>query len=493
MWRTDKLYRHTLGRPAAEDVLIYHERDDAYWLNLSKTRSNAYFVLHLKSNTSSEIRLFPADQPDTPPVLVIPRRPGVVCSVEHSGEWLYLRTNEDARIFRVVRLPVGQLERGMAAAKPFVPHNDAISLDSMLAFAGHLALYEREHGLQQIRIIEFAGGQQHRIAFDEPVYALEAWQPFFNAEFDTAWLRFGYSSLVEPPGVFDYNMQSRERVLRKRQVVPGYNAALYRSERVFVEAADGAQIPMSLVYRADTARDGSAPLFLYGYGAYGYTIDPGFDARRLPLLDRGFVYAIAHIRGGSDMGRWWYEQGKLLKKRNSFTDFIACAEYLLAHHYGNPELLAIKGRSAGGLLVGAVTTMRPDLFRAVIAGVPFVDVVNTSLDPSLPLVVNEYEEWGDPRIEEHYQYLMSYSPYDNTRPAAYPSILATAGLYDPRVQYWEPAKWVARLRDVKTDQRHVLLKTEMIGGHAGPTGRYDYLKDLALEYAFVLDAFGMVE
>jgi oligopeptidase B len=489
-WRTDTLMRHALGTSASDDTVAYREDDESFWVHLSKTRSGAFLVLHSKSNTSSEIMLLAADRPGESWRLLVPRRPQIECSVDHSGDWLYLRTNEDAQNFKVVRVPVGRPD---APPETVIAHDPSIGIDMIDLFAGHMAVSEREGGLQHIRIVELASGAEQRVSFDEPIYAL--WQvesSFFNQVFETAELRFSYSSLVTPPSVYDYDMASHQRTLRKREDVPGYSPERYQSERIFATAADGAQVPISLVYRADTPRDGSAPLFLYGYGAYGATIDPEFDARRLPLLDRGFIYAIAHIRGGGELGRAWYEQGKLLQKRNTFTDFIACAEALVAQGYCDPERVAIKGRSAGGLLMGAVTTMRPDLFRAVIAGVPFVDVVNTSLDPTIPLVINEYEEWGDPRQREQYEYLRSYSPYDNTTARAYPSILATAGLYDPRVQYWEPAKWVARLRQLKTDSNPVLLKTEMVGGHAGPSGRYDYLKDLALEYAFVLDALGLL-
>jgi oligopeptidase B len=489
-WRTSRLFRHVLDTDPAHDPLIYEESDESFDMHLSKTRSGAFLVLHLKSNTTSEHRVLAADNPSAGFRLARPRRHGVEEALHHHSGWFYIQTNDGALNFKVVRVPVDQPD---ATPEEFVPHQAEVSIDAIELFAGHMAIHEREAGLEQLRVIDLASGAAHRVPFPEPVYTFQTDGPHFNAEFETSVIRLSYSSPVTPPSTYDYDMAAHTLALRKQTEVPGYSPAHYRCERLFASAPDGARVPLTLVERAGTPHDGSAPLYLYAYGSYGATIDPAFDFKRLPLLDRGVIYVIAHIRGGGELGRSWYEDGKLLRKRNTFTDFIASAEHLIEQGYTRPERLVIKGRSAGGLLMGAVVTMRPDLFRAAIAGVPFVDVINTSLDPSIPLVVSEYEEWGDPRIKEQYEYLRSYSPYDNTAARDYPHILATAGLFDPRVQYWEPAKWVQKLRAMKTGRNRVLLKTEMVGGHAGPSGRYDYLKDIAFEYAFLLDSLGMLE
>ncbi|MDZ4720615.1 MAG: S9 family peptidase [Roseiflexaceae bacterium] len=489
-WRTNRLFRHQLGSDACEDALLFEEHDSAFNLQLRKTRSAAFLVIASKSNTTSEEYLLSADQPGAALQLIAARRHGIQYYTQHNGNYLYIQTNEDALNFKIVRIPV---EWPSAPAEEVVPHHDQICIDWIELFANHLVLIERESGLEQIRIIDLATHEQHRISFPEPVYSVTTDGPHFNADDTTTRIRFTYSSPVTPPNTVDYDMVNRVWTVVKQQDIPGYDPTRYRCERIFAQAADGVQVPISIVRPINLPFDGSQPLLLYGYGAYGATIDPAFDFKRIPLLERGFTYAIAHIRGGGELGRAWYEDGKLLKKPNTFTDFIACAEHLIALGYTRSDRLVIKGRSAGGLLMGAVVTMRPDLFQAVIAGVPFVDVINTSLDPSIPLVVAEYEEWGDPGIREQYECLRSFSPYENITSTAYPNILATAGLYDPRVQYWEPAKWVAKLRALKTDQNVVLLKTEMVGGHAGPSGRYDYLRDIAFEYAFLLNALGLLE
>jgi oligopeptidase B len=362
------------------------------------------------------------------------------------------------------------------------PHDSGVMLELVDAFRDHLVVMERELGLRHISIEHFATGARHRIEFPEPVYTV--W-PTANPEYESTLLRFSYTSLVTPLSIFDYEMDARTRDLKKQtEVLGGYDPSQYRSERIFATARDGTEIPMSLVYRRDVACDGSAKALLYGYGAYGHAIEPAFSSDRLSLLDRGYVYAIAHIRGGSDLGRQWYEDGKLLCKKNSFTDFLACAENLIARGYTSSARLAIMGGSAGGLLMGAVVNMRPDLFGKAVAKVPFVDVVNTMLDPTLPLTVTEYEEWGNPNEREAYDYIRSYSPYDNVCPRNYPYLLVTAGLNDPRVSYWEPAKWVARLR--ANGVRQVLLKTNMGAGHFGASGRYERLRETAFDYAFLL-------
>jgi oligopeptidase B len=373
--------------------------------------------------------------------------------------------------------------------KEVIPHSDSVKIDGIDVFKNHLAVYERERGLKRIRIWNLTNNEVHYVDFPEPVYTF--WQTR-NPDFDTNLLRFNYTSLVTPRSVFDYNMDTKNRQLKKQEeVLGGYDPSLYQSERIFAKAEDGTMIPISLVYKKGMVKDGNNPLLLYGYGAYGISSEPTFSSIHLSLLDRGFIYAIAHVRGGGEMGRYWYDQGKLLHKKNTFTDFIACAQYLIAEKYTSPDKLVISGGSAGGLLMGAVTNMRPDLFKVVVAQVPFVDVLNTMLDPSLPLTVTEYEEWGNPNHKEYYDYIKSYSPYDNVVAKNYPYMLITAGLNDPRVSYWEPAKWTAKLRAKKTDQNSLLLKTKMESGHFGATGRYDYLKDMAFEYAFIFDVLGI--
>jgi len=362
-----------------------------------------------------------------------------------------------------------------------------VKLDSADAFRDHLVLWERHEGLRRIRVLTLTTGEQHLVPFPEPVYTV--W-PYENPEFDTTVLRFGYTSMVTPGSVIEYDLAARTWTVRKETPVLGYDRSHYRSERIFALAPDGARVPVSLAYRLPFEPDGSRPLLLNGYGAYGVSFDPGFSSNLLSLLDRGFVVAIAHVRGGEELGRAWYESGKLLNKRNSFSDFIAVTEHLAREGYAAPDRLAIGGGSAGGLLMGAVTNLRPDLFRAVLAEVPFVDVVNTMLDASLPLTVIEYDEWGNPNDPEYYEYIRSYSPYDNVQSRDYPHILVTAGLNDPRVAYWEPAKWTARLRARKTDTNRLLLRTNMGAGHGGASGRYDFLREVAFKYAFLMEAMG---
>jgi oligopeptidase B len=369
-----------------------------------------------------------------------------------------------------------------------LPYRPGVKLDGTDAFSNFLALYEREAGLRQIRVLDLSSGEDHLVTFPEPAYTVRAHR---NPEFKTSLLRFTYTSLVTPSSVVDYDMATRSWTVRKQtEVLGGYDKSRYQSERIFATAPDGERVPVSLVYRTPLHLDGTRPLLLNGYGAYGLSYDPVFSSNTLSLLDRGFVVAIAHVRGGEEMGRSWYEDGKLLKKRNTFTDFIACAEHLLAQGYTAQDRMAINGGSAGGLLMGAVTNMRPDLFRVVMAEVPFVDVVNTMLDASLPLTVIEYDEWGNPNDPTAYSYIRSYSPYDNVERKDYPSILVTAGLNDPRVAYWEPAKWTARLRALKTDDNRLLLKTNMGAGHGGASGRFDFLREIAFKYAFMLDVLG---
>lgn len=474
--RPYRLYRHRLG--AGDDTLLYEEDDDRFELEAHRSRSGAYIFVEIASNVTSEYLYLSADDPAGEFRVLLPRRQDVEYDAVHHGRHFYIRINDQGRNFRLLRMEVDGT--GTTEVRP---HRQDVLLEGVQAFRNHLVLTEREAGLRQIAIENLSTGDRRRVEFPEPVYA--AW-PMDNREFDTAQLRFGYTSLVTPFSVFDYDMDAHTRELRKQsEVVGGYDASQYVSERIFAAAPDGARVPISLVYRKGFTRDGQSPALLYGYGAYGSSIDPGFSSDRLSLLDRGFVYAIAHVRGGEEMGRAWYEDGRLLHKRNTFTDFIACAERLLEGGYTSSGRLAISGGSAGGLLIGAVVNMRPGLFHAAIAKAPFVDTLNTMLDPTLPLTAIEYEEWGNPEDQAYYDYILSYSPYDNVSSATYPHLLITAGLNDPRVGFWEPAKWASRLRALKTGDRLLLLKTNMGAGHFGPSGRYRRLQETAFEYAFL--------
>jgi oligopeptidase B len=409
--------------------------------------------------------------------------------VSHGGEKFYILTNDRAQNFKVMETLVSNPSKGNW--QEVISHREFVKIDRVDLFENHLVLYEREGGFKKIRVMNLRGGQIHEVEFPEPVYT--CW-PEGNPEFYTHVLRFNYSSLVTPRSVFDYDMNAKTRQLKKQyQVLGGYDLSLYRSERIVARAPDGTMVPISLVYKKGMVQDGTSPLYLDGYGSYGLSNEPKFSSNRLSLLDRGFTYALAHIRGGGEMGRHWYEDGKLLNKMNTFTDFIACAEHLIAENYTSAERLVVNGESAGGLLMGVVANMRPNLFKIIIAEVPFVDVINTMLDPTIPLTVTEYEEWGNPNVREYYHYMKSYSPYDNVEAKGYPNMLITAGLNDPRVQYWEPAKWTAKLRAFKTDDNILLLKTSMGAGHFGQTGRYEYLRDVAFGYAFIFNVIGIKE
>jgi len=478
--RPHKIFRHTLG--VAEDPLVYHETDERFTVALAKTRSRAYIFIDINSPVTSEVRYLSTDQPNAEFRVLLPRVHEIEYDVTHHGASFFIRINDTARTFRVVEAPIRDPSK--ANWSEVIPGREGITVESVTAFEDYLVTEQRDRGLVQIHIRSFRTGGEHAIDFGEPVYSARVGA---NAEYRTRLLRFNYTSLVTPASVFDYDMETRERQLMKRQdVLGGYDPALYQSERIYATAPDSVQVPISLVYKKGFLRDGSAPMLLYGYGSYGISIDATFASDRLSLLDRGFVYAIAHIRGGGDMGKPWHEDGRMLKKKNTFTDFIACAERLTAEKYSSADQLAIMGGSAGGLLMGAVINMRPDLFAAVVAMVPFVDSLNTALDASLPLTVGEYEEFGNPNIKEFYDYMKSYAPYENVAAQAYPAILITAGLNDPRVSYWEAAKWAAKLRACKTDDYLLLLKTNLGSGHFGPSGRYEHLRETALHYAFIL-------
>jgi oligopeptidase B len=483
--RPHQVYRHTLGEP--ENLLIYHEDDQRFTLEVEKTSSRAYILINIGSAVTSEVRYVSADHPYTPFQVILPRVQEVEYDLTHHGDSFYIRTNDNAKTFRVVRAPVSDSSR--PNWQEFLPKRDRATVESVHALRDYLVIEERDRGLNQIRIHHFPTGEVHCIEFPEPVYSAGLGT---NAEFDTKLLRFHYTSLVTPACVFDYDLDTRQRELKKQQeVLGGYDATEYQSERVYAKAPDDTEVPISVVYKKGFQRDGAAPMLLYGYGAYGISIDPTFSSDRLSLLNRGVVYAIAHIRGGGDLGKPWHEAGRMLSKKNTFTDFIAAAEYLMAEKYSSPDRLAIMGGSAGGLLMGAVTNLRPDLFAVVVANVPFVDALNTELDATLPLTVGEWEEWGNPSQKEYYDYIKSYAPYENVEAKEYPKILVTAGLNDPRVSYWEPAKWVAKLRALKKDHSLLLMKTQMGSGHFGASGRYERWKETAFNYAFILHELGL--
>lgn len=486
-FRSDKLVRHRLGDETVNDVVLHHETDEAYFVNLGKTKSKAYLILAMHSSVTSEAWFIPADAPTTAPQIIHPREQNVEYDVEHHADQFIIVTNDRAVNFRVMVAPVDAPAK--ANWREVIAHREHVKIDGVEPFCNYWVIYERENGLRQICVRDLARDVDVRVDFPESVYTFAR---SGNPNFESNTLRFTYASLTTPDSVYEYGMADHAWTLRKQKpVLGGFDAAHYEAERLFATAADGAKIPISLVRRKDAPRDMAAPLLLYGYGSYGVSIDPTFNANRISLLDRGVTFAIAHVRGGGTMGRQWYENGKFLHKKNTFTDFVACAEHLVEKGYTTPAQLVANGRSAGGLLMGAITNLRPDLFAGVVAGVPFMDVINTMLDESIPLTVIEYGEWGNPNDPEFFEYMMSYSPYDNVEAKAYPNILATAGLNDPRVQYWEPAKWVAKLRTLKTDSNLVLLKTNMGAGHSGASGRFDYLEELAFEFAFMLDVWGL--
>ncbi|MFK7961164.1 MAG: S9 family peptidase [Phycisphaerales bacterium] len=480
--RTHQIWRHELGTDPSTDVLVFEETDETFSCWVSKTRSKRFLVINSSQTIEDEVRILDARDPLGTWRVVLPRERGHEYSVDHWGDSLIIRTNRGAENFRLVQAPIDD----PAAWESLVPHRSDVLLERVDLFSEFMVLTERRDGLRRLRVRRMADGIEHEIDFPDPTYAVGMGQ---NPEFDTASVRFSYSSLTTPASVYDYDLVGRDRTLMKRdEVFGGFDPANYTSERVWATADDGTRVPVSVVYRAPLERDGGRPLLLYGYGSYGSSVDARFNPNVVSLLDRGFVYAIAHVRGGQELGRAWYESGKLQQKRNTFTDFIDCAEHLVAEGYTAPERLCASGGSAGGLLVGAVANMRPDLFAAVVAAVPFVDVVTTMLDASIPLTTFEWDEWGDPRDPASYAYMLSYSPYDQVRSVAYPEMLVTTGLHDSQVQYWEPAKWVARLRDRNTGDGRLVFKCTMEAGHGGASGRYDRYRDEALRYAFLITA-----
>jgi oligopeptidase B len=486
--RQYRLYRHTIGTDTKNDQLAYEEKDERFNIGAEKSRSRKYIFLDSTSHTTSEYRYLDAGNPSGEWKLIAPRQQDIQYFPDHLGDQFYIRTNDTGRTFRLVAAPVS--DPAKKNWKEIVPVRADVMLSDFEPFQSFYVLVELEHGLPQLTIVDLASGATQRIAFPEPVYTAF---PQRNREFDTKFFRYGYQSLVTPSSVFDYDVERHTSKLLKQNEVPGgYDPLKYKSERVWAIAQDGTRIPISVVYRKDLKKeDGSNPLYVYAYGSYGYPLAVTFSGARLSLLDRGVVMAYAHIRGGGEMGKPWHDAGRMMNKMNTFTDFIACTEYLVASKYGARDRIAIEGGSAGGLLMGAVTNLRPDLFKVVISHVPFVDVMNTMLDASLPLTVPEYEEWGNPNEKAAYDYMRKYSPYDNLRKGAYPAILVKTSFNDSQVMYWEPAKYVAKLRTLKTDDNILILKVNMAAGHGGSSGRYDQYKEVAFDYAFLLTQLGV--
>ncbi|HUX46065.1 MAG TPA: S9 family peptidase [Terracidiphilus sp.] len=491
--RQFQLWRHTLGTSHSSDVLVFQDDDERFNLGAGRTRDGEFLVLEASSHTTTECWALAANQPTGSFSLICPRLDDHEYSIDHRNGLWFIRTNDLGRNFRLVTAPVDQPNRENWTE--LIPHRDSVMLEDTDLFADFFVACEREDGLPRLRLWRFSGQgpaaePAGEISFPEPAYTAH---PHINRIFHATTWRYSYQSLVTPGSVFQYDLATAASTLLKQQEVPGgFDRSLYVSERIHATAPDGVRVPISLVYRRDRRTPGGNPLYVYGYGSYGYALPVSFGSNRLCLLDRGVVMAYAHIRGGGDLGKPWHDAGKMLVKRNTFTDFIAAVEHLTASGYGSPARVAIEGGSAGGLLMGAVTNLRPDFFRAVLSHVPFVDVMNTMLDASLPLTVPEYEEWGNPNQDTYFHYMLSYSPYDNLKAASYPSMLVKTSLYDSQVMYWEPAKYVARLRTLKTDNHPLLLVTNMEAGHGGASGRYDYLKEIAFDYAFLLRELGLL-
>jgi len=487
--RWHRVYRHTLGADPSKDDLVFEETDETFDCSVFKTKSKSYLMIASMHLLTTEFRYLDANEPHAEWRVFVPRKRDHEYWVDHYRDRFYIRTNDGAKNFKLVTTPVGQT--GQEHWKELIPHRDDVLFEGMEIFRNYLVAVERKDGLRRIRVRPWSGAPEHYLDFGEPAYFAI---PMNNLDFDTGLLRYYYSSLTTPDSVYDYDMAARtKRLLKRDEVLGGFDPNHYASERRLTPAADGVRIPLSVVYRKGLDRDGTRPLLLEGYGSYGASSDGVFNPFLVSLLDRGFIYALAHVRGGQEMGRWWYEDGKLLKKKNTFTDFIACAEHLVASKYTNRDRLFTTGTSAGGLLIGATINTRPDLFKGAIADVPFVDVVTTMLDDSIPLTSMEYDEWGNPNKKEYYDYILSYSPYDNVRAKAYPNLLVLTSLQDSQVQYWEPAKWVAKLRATKTDKNLLLLRTQMEAGHGGVSGRYRQYDETAFQYAFLLDLAGIPE
>jgi oligopeptidase B len=485
----NKVFRHILGTDAKEDVLVYEEKDNQYYMGLGRMKSKKYISIYSGQNgIASEYQLLAADTPMGAFKTFLKRKKGHEYYIDHFQDKFYIRTNlNSAKNYQLME--VKESEGGQTAKwKVKIAHRANVFLEGLEVFKNFLVLQERKASLIQIRIMDQANKKEHYLQFDDPAYDAYVGT---NLNFDTEILRFGYTSLTTPNSTFDYNMVSKAKELKKQQTVVGeFNKTDYKSERIFVTARDGAKVPVSIVYHKNTPLDGSSPLLQYAYGSYGSSMDATFSSNRLSLLDRGFVYAICHIRGGQEMGRDWYENGKMFKKKNTFNDFVDCSKALISKKYVAKNKLFAMGGSAGGLLMGAIINQAPELYKGIVAAVPFVDVVTTMLDESIPLTTGEFEEWGNPKKKASYDYMLSYSPYDQVEPKKYPNMLVTTGLHDSQVQYWEPAKWVAKLRELKTDDNLLLMQVDMTSGHGGPSGRFSALRDTALMYAFMLDLAG---
>tara|TARA_R100000935_G_C2837689_1_gene169084 strand:+ start:366 stop:2507 length:2142 start_codon:yes stop_codon:yes gene_type:complete len=489
--RSNQIFRHIKGTPAASDKLIFTEEDETFGTYIYKTKSEKYLVIGSYSTLTSEFQILDANKPNGDFKVFQPRTRGLEYSISHFGDQFYIVTNlNNATNFKLMK--TSESKTTMEDWVEVIPHRDDVYLEDIDIFKEYLVVSERENGLNKIHIQRWDGTEDYYLPFESETYTAS---PTQNIEFDTKILRYAYNSLGTPASIIDFNMETREKEVKKQTEVLGgnFDPANYEEKRVWATAADGTKIPVSMIYRKGMKKDGSNPLLQYGYGSYGATMDPYFSSVRLSLLDRGFVYAIAHVRGGQYLGRQWYENGKLLTKKNTFTDFIDVSKFLIAEGYTSPDHLYAQGGSAGGLLMGAVVNMAPELYNGVIAAVPFVDVVTTMLDDSIPLTTGEYDEWGNPNEKEYYDYMKSYSPYDNVSAQEYPNMFVTTGLHDSQVQYWEPAKWVAKLREMKTGDNILLLHTNMEAGHGGASGRFEGLKEVAKNYAFFLDLEGKTE
>ena len=485
--RADGVWRHVLGRPQSSDVQVFHEDDVLDNVGVARTKSNKFIVISDDGFTSSESRVIHTANPFAAPIVVAARRPNVEYQLDHIDGAFLLTTNENAQNFKVMRIADDKVGTGQWTE--FIPTSDSVFIEYLEPFRNNLVVVQRSGGLRRLRVMDLKTRRApFYITFPEPAYAVG---PTGNAEFDSDTLRFNYQSMVTPSSTYDYAMSTRQRVLKKRIEVPTFDPSRYEVKRFMVTARDGVKVPVSMIVRRNWKQDGTHPLLEYAYGSYGSTTEATFNSAVLSLVDRGFAYAIAHTRGGQEMGRQWYDDGKMMKKKNTFNDFVDVGQYLVDNRYTSKDRLIANGGSAGGLLMGAVANLRPDLYKAIVADVPFVDVINTMMDASIPLTAQEWQQWGDPHIADQYAYMKTYSPYDNVERKAYPWMLVTTSLNDSQVGYWEPSKWVAKLRAMKTDSNPLLLKINMAGGHGGSSGRYDVLRERAFRYAFILDAVGM--
>lgn len=483
--RSDKVYKHKLGTDSSKDELVYFEKDDTFNVSVSKEKSKKYIVIESSSTLTTESRILPADSPDSEFKIFQKRIRGIEYSISHYGDSFYILTNKDKAInFKLMK--TSETKTSKENWTDLIPHRKDVLIEDIEIFKNYIVISERSNGLNKIRIRPWSGTGEYYLPFESETYTAYT---STNVDFDTEILRYGYQSLATPSSVIDFNMKTKTKEIKKEQQVLGgkFDKNNYVEERIWATATDGTKVPISMVYRKEIKKDGINPLLLYAYGSYGISMDPYFSSTRLSLLDRGFIFAIAHIRGGEDLGRQWYEDGKLLKKKNTFTDFIDCSKYVIEQNYTSPKHLYAEGGSAGGLLMGAIVNMAPELYNGVIAQVPFVDVMTTMLDDSIPLTTGEYDEWGNPNVKKYYDYMKSYSPYDNVKPQAYPNMYVSTGLHDSQVQYWEPAKWVAKLRMLKTNDNLLFLNTNMDAGHGGASGRFEALKELAKEFSFLVD------